>query len=184
MSPRLRVAGAADAENIALLHADSWHRHYRGAYADAYLDGDLRTDRLTVWSARLEHPTGTMTVVAEDESGLVGFVHIIFDHDPHWGSLIDNLHVAHHRQRTGLGATLLTHAAHAAAEQASNPALHLWVLEQNTAAQQFYKAMGGTLGQREPTSAPGGVPTRLNGTPHKLRITWPHASTLTRTTGR
>ncbi|MEU4563183.1 hypothetical protein AB0F72_32800 [Actinoplanes sp. NPDC023936] len=50
---RFRFAEAADAAGIAALHADSWRRHYRGAYSDSFLDGDVIADRHAVWSARL-----------------------------------------------------------------------------------------------------------------------------------
>lgn len=56
MSQRLRMAGPDDAERVALLHADSWRRHYRGAYSDSFLDGDVVADRLSVWSVRLAGP--------------------------------------------------------------------------------------------------------------------------------
>jgi glutamate dehydrogenase/leucine dehydrogenase/SAM-dependent methyltransferase len=69
-SLRLRAAGPGDAENMALLHADSWRRHYRGAYSDAFLDGDVVADRRSVWSSRLSHASGSATVVAEDDTGL------------------------------------------------------------------------------------------------------------------
>jgi hypothetical protein len=36
---RIRVADSSDAPAIAALHAESWRRHYRGAYSDAFLDG-------------------------------------------------------------------------------------------------------------------------------------------------
>src|SRR6266545_1171398 len=53
---RFRLASPADAKAVADLHADSWRRHYRGAYSDAFLDGDVVADRLAVWTARLrEH---------------------------------------------------------------------------------------------------------------------------------
>jgi ribosomal protein S18 acetylase RimI-like enzyme len=183
MPMRLRVAGPADAEDIALLHAESWRRHYRGAYTDAYLDGDVLTDRRSVWFSRLAAPTGAMTAIAEDDTGLVGFVHVVFDEDVRWGSLIDNLHVTHNSQRTGLGTALLAHAAEAAVEQATGSAVYLWVQEQNLAAQQFYQAMHGTFVGKALISPPGNVPSRLNGTPHMLRCAWPDASSLTRSTG-
>src|SRR4051812_43028830 len=91
---KLRLAGPADAEPIAALHADSWRRHYRGAYSDAFLDGDLDADRRAVWGQRLHKPDdGAATIVAEDGSSFVGFVHVLFDDDPSWGALIENLHV-------------------------------------------------------------------------------------------
>jgi hypothetical protein len=35
---RFRAAGPGDGPAVAGLHADSWRRHYRGAFSDAFLD--------------------------------------------------------------------------------------------------------------------------------------------------
>jgi GNAT superfamily N-acetyltransferase len=171
-SLRLRSADPDDAEQIAVLHAESWRRHYRGAYADSFLDGDIAADRRSVWSARLAAPTGAETIVAENGGRVVGFIHVAFDHDPMWGSLVDNLHVVHGRHRTGIGTRLLAHAGHAVHERATGNAMYLWVLQQNTAAQQFYRASGATCVETATVSPPGGDPARLNGTPLKLRMAW------------
>ena len=32
------------------LHADSWRRHYRGAFSDAFLDGDVAGYLLAEWT--------------------------------------------------------------------------------------------------------------------------------------
>ncbi|MEV4313394.1 GNAT family N-acetyltransferase [Actinocrispum sp. NPDC049592] len=175
-----RVAGAADADQIALLHADSWRRHYRGAFADSFLDGDVEADRRSVWSARLAHPANTQTILAEHGGRLVGFIHVMFDEDPEWGSFVDNLHVIHDQHRTGIGRRLVAHAAQAIAERATGSAMFLWVLQQNTAAQQFYRACGATCVETAPVSPPGGDPTRLNGTPNGLRMAWPDVAVLRR----
>ncbi|MYW67865.1 GNAT family N-acetyltransferase [Streptomyces sp. SID8379] len=170
---RLRPARPDDAEPVAQLHARSWRLHYRGAYSDAYLDGDVVADRLAVWSARLaEAGPGAETFVAEDDGGLVGFVHVVFDHDERWGSLVDNLHVAQERRRGGVGALLLTRAAEAVAERAAGRGLYLWVQEQNTAARGFYRAMGGAQVETVAIAPPGGVPEWLNGSPRKLQMAW------------
>jgi ribosomal protein S18 acetylase RimI-like enzyme len=179
---RLRAAGPDDAEGVASLHAASWRRHYRGAYSDAYLDGDVLADRRAVWSSRLAGPEGTATVVAEDAAaacaGVVGFVHVVFGSDERWGSLVDNLHVAYGRQRGGVGTALLVRAAEAVAERAAGGGpLHLWVLEQNTAAQGFYRALGGTRVERAPVP-PEDRPDRLNGSPAMLRFVWDDATAL------
>ncbi|MCQ4214603.1 GNAT family N-acetyltransferase [Streptomyces longispororuber] len=179
--PHLRPAGPADAEAVALLHADSWRRHYRGAYVDAFLDGDVVADRRAVWTARLgAEPAHGVTVLAEDAAGLVGFVHVVLDHDGRWGSLVDNLHVTNDRRRGGTGTVLLGRAAAAVAERAAGPALYLWVQEQNEAARRFYRAMGGTVVETAPIEPPGGVPQWLNGAPRKLRVAWPDVRSVGR----
>jgi GNAT superfamily N-acetyltransferase len=177
-SVRYRRADADDAEQIALLHADSWRRHYRGAYADSFLDGDIAADRRAVWLARLAAPANTETILAEDGDRLVGFSHVVFDDDPGWGSLVDNLHVVHDQRRTGIGTQLLARSARAVTERAAGNTMYLWVLQQNTAAQQFYRASGAAGAETATVSAPGGDPTRLSGAPRKLRMVWSDASRL------
>jgi GNAT superfamily N-acetyltransferase len=174
-----RSAAVEDAEQVALLHADSWRRHYRGAYADSFLDGDIATERRSVWSARLDVPTDTETILAEYDGRLVGFVHVAFDNDPSWGSLVDNLHVYNNHRRTGVGTQLLVRAAQAVTERAAGNPMYLWVLQQNTNAQQFYLASGGNVVETADVPPPGGDPSRLNGTPKCLRMSWPDAAQLT-----
>lgn len=158
------------------MHADSWRRHYRGAYADAYLDGDIDTDRNAVWTSRLAAPDGSATIVAEDGGDqLAGFVHVMLDHDHHWGSLIDNLHVHFAQKRSGIGRTLVAAAAAIVTERADRRAMYLWVLGQNTAAQGFYRAIGGVECERATVPPPGGIAERLNGTPDMIRFSWPDA---------
>lgn len=173
-----RTAEVGDAQAVAHLHADSWRRHYRGAYSDSYLDGDILSDRIAVWSRRLGAPTGTVTILAEDGAGLAGFVHVVLDEDPCWGTLLDNLHIRHDRRRRGLGTALMHRAAAAAGEGARTQLMYLWVQEQNQDAQRFYAAMGGTCVDKTPIDPPGGVPERLTGAPNKLRIIWPDVSKL------
>ena len=180
-SVRFRVAGAADATAIAALHADSWRRHYRGVYSEDFLDGEVGEDRLRVWSARLAAATSETvhTVVAEDDDGLVGFTHVVFDADPEWGALLDNLHVRYASKRQGVGSELMARSGQAALDRGA--ALYLWVLEQNLNARAFYEACGGACVERAPVEPPGGVPGRLTGTHHKLRIAWPDPGVLLQT---
>jgi len=177
-SVRLRLAGVEDAERVAVLHADSWRRHYRGAYADSFLDGDVVADRGSVWSARLAASSGSETVLAEYGGRLVGFVHVVFDSDPEWGSLVDNLHVVHDGRRAGIGSRLLGRAARAVGVRAGGGAMYLWVLEQNVAAQRFYLSRGATCVETAAVPPPGGDPARLNGSPRGLRMVWPDVATL------
>jgi GNAT superfamily N-acetyltransferase len=176
-----RLAEALDAGAIAALHADSWSRHYRGAYSDAFLDGDVAADRLAAWAGRLRRrDPGSCTILAEDDSGVIGFAHVIFDDDPAWGALLDNIHVAYAHQRQGVGSELLLLTSGAVAARDRRTGFHLWVLEQNVNAQSFYEAHGGRQVERAQATPPGGITGRLDGLPHKLRYTWADPSALVR----
>lgn len=168
-----RVARHDDAQSVAELHADSWRRHYRGAYADAFLDGDVLADRVALWTDRLR---GTdprrCTILAMDDGGLVGFANTFLDHDPTWGALLDNLHVTSGRKGSGIGTQLLALTAEAVTASRPTSGLYLWVLEQNVNAQAFYEARGGRCRGRCLIDPPGGIAGRLNGSPAGLRYVW------------
>ncbi|KUL30890.1 GNAT family N-acetyltransferase [Actinoplanes awajinensis] len=168
-----RPAGPDDAAAIAALHADSWQRHFRGCFTDTFLDGDPLADRLPVWTRRLSVPGPRRTIVADDHGHLAGFVHFVAGSDPQWGAEIDEIHIAHDRQRHGLGRELLTRAATAIG--AGSP-LYLWVFAVNQPAQSFYRAMGATVVETTRfDGAPAGV---LQGTPQVLRMAWPDTAAL------
>jgi ribosomal protein S18 acetylase RimI-like enzyme len=177
---RFRPAGPADAGAVAALHADSWRRHYRGAYSDEFLNGDVHGDRLVVWTARLEEPDRpSQTIVAEDGRSLIAFAHTVFEEDPRWGALLDNLHVVTGDKRRGIGSRLL--ALTAEAVLARGTGLYLWVLEQNVDARAFYEARGGRCVERAPVPPPGGTAARLIGSPVGLRYAWPDPAVATGT---
>ncbi|GAA3134026.1 GNAT superfamily N-acetyltransferase [Kribbella aluminosa] len=169
-----RVAGSEDAAAVAELHGDSWRRHYRGAYADAFLDDESPEYLGAMWAKRLADRDGTRTTVAEYDGQLIGLAHVVFDADPAYGALVDNLHVRAPLKGQGIGTELLARAA-----TGVPTGLYLWVLEQNTAAQAFYEARGGIRGDRRNVPPPGGEPRRLNGTPVCLRYYWPDPVSLT-----
>jgi ribosomal protein S18 acetylase RimI-like enzyme len=171
--PRFRLASADDAEAVANLHADSWRRHYRGAYSDAFLDGDVLGDRRAVWAERLREPDPRRYTILAEDGRLVGFANTVFEHDPKWGALLDNLHVAAGHKRRGIGARLLALTAQAVTGRPNATGLYLWVLEQNQGARAFYEARGGKCVGRALVEPPGGVAGRLAGSPVKLRYAWP-----------
>jgi ribosomal protein S18 acetylase RimI-like enzyme len=169
-----REATEGDAGGIAVLHAESWRLHYRGAYLDSYLDGDVVSERQEVWTSRLTLPRRhQFTVVAEGSAGILGFAHTLFDQDPKWGALLDNLHVKSDLKGRGIGTQLLSRAALGLLEQRPTGSIHLWVLDQNTAAQAFYAARGGTPVE---TQLRGPFPGGGNALGH--RYFWPDASLL------
>ncbi|MGH9185164.1 MAG: GNAT family N-acetyltransferase [Acidimicrobiales bacterium] len=102
----------------------------RRAYTDEILDGGVFDERLAAWSERLTDPgPADDTVVAADGGSIVGFVHTVLDHDPVWGALLDNLHVAHARRGGGIGRRLLEQSASAVLTRGLRRRLYLWVLD-------------------------------------------------------
>jgi ribosomal protein S18 acetylase RimI-like enzyme len=175
MTPiRYRPADPSDAARIGRLHADSWRRHYRGAYSDAYLDGEACEERAAVWNERLREVSADhYTLVAEAAGLIVGFAHTRLDEDPSWGALLDNLHVSHESKRQGVGRVLMAETAMVLVERRPTSGLYLWVLKQNTDAQAFYGAQGGVCVEattRGPFPGGGRAPS--------LRYAWADPSTL------
>ena len=176
---QFREAGPGDARAIAGLHADSWRRHYRGAYSDSFLDGDVVGYLLTRWTERLSAADPqARTIVGELGGEVVALAHTRLGEDATWGALLDNLHVSHELKRLGIGTRLLALTAQAVLDSPPASGLYLWVLEQNAAAQAFYAAQGGACVERRAVLAPGGDPSRLNGAPMCLRYAWPDPATL------
>jgi GNAT superfamily N-acetyltransferase len=173
---RFRAARPDDAPAVAMLHTDSWQRHYRGAYSDKFLDDEAPEFLARIWTERLSSPPSqACTILAESEGVLVGLAHTMLDDDPTWGALIDNLHVRYGVKRQGIGRRLLALTAQTVHRRSSSWNFYLWVLEQNTAAQAFYSAQGGGSVGRHAVSPPEGDPGRINGTPYGLRIAWREA---------
>ena len=165
----LRSATRADAQAIADLHAESWRRHYRGAYDNDFLDGDVFADRRAVWAERLADidPNRARTILAVDGPTLVGFAHVIFDDDPTWGALVDNLHVTFDHKRGGVGTQLMVASARVVIERPRRTGIYLWALAMNTAGRAFYRAIGGQEAGEEPSELEG------DGTAVAVRYSWP-----------
>ena len=170
---RIRPATPADIDAVANLHAESWRITYRGQYADAFLDGPVYDDRLTVWRDRLTSPAPNQhTIVAEDSDALDGFACAFGHDDPQWGTLLDNIHVEPMHKRSGIGTQLIREIAAWTREAHPSCGLHLWVLEANAPARSFYERLGATNVERTTSNPPGG------GTVVSFRYAWPHLATL------
>lgn len=171
--PRFRTACPDDAQAIAALQTGSWQRHYRGAFADTFLDHDAAGFLLPMWTKRLASPDPrARTILAERNGAVVGLAHTILGEDATWGAFLDNLHVAYGLKRQGIGTRLLTLTAQAVLDSSPGSGLYLWVLEQNSAARAFYAALGAVCAGRHPAPPPGGDPASLNGNPIGLRYAW------------
>jgi ribosomal protein S18 acetylase RimI-like enzyme len=133
------------------------------------LDNEVDEDRLRVWTGRLENPGPDARTVVAEQVGIVGFVHVVLDADPRWGSLIDNLHVAHGSKRQGVGASLMALAARFVIDERPGTPVYLFVLGQNRAGQAFYDARGGTCAETLSRAPQPGT---------SLRYVWPEPARL------
>lgn len=176
---RFRAARPSDARAIAALHTDSWQRHYRGAFSDAFLDHDAAGYLLPLWTERLATPDPReRTILAERDGEVAGFACTLLGQDAARGAFLDNLHVIHRLKRQGIGSRLLALTARAVQDWSSASGLYLWVLEQNSAARAFYAALGAVCVDRFQVPPPGGDPARLNGQPITLTYAWRDLSQL------
>jgi ribosomal protein S18 acetylase RimI-like enzyme len=154
----IRPARPSDAEAVARLHAQSWRESYRGAFRDEFLDGDLVSERLGVWRERLERPApNQLVLLALQGEELLGFVCAYGAHDPRWGSLIDNLHVARAAKRRGLATALMRQAGDWLARAFPGREVYLLVLEMNAPAQRLYERIGGRCAEIETMATHGGA---------------------------
>ena len=149
----LREALLSDAPAIAALHTANWRESYAGILPDDYLASEVETDRHAVWQERLSKAAaGHQTIVAEDERGdLAGFACVYFDHDPQWGSFLDNLHTSADARGKGYGLALLKEVARRARAHDAAAGLYLWVFEKNKAARAFYARAGASEVERTDT---------------------------------
>jgi ribosomal protein S18 acetylase RimI-like enzyme len=155
---QIRFARLEDAQAIAELHTESWRYAYRGALSDEYLSGDIIADRLKLWQHRLSEPLDNQHVlVVYDDSTIVGFACAFIEDDETYGSLLDNIHVKPSFHKRGLGKKLLNSIANQCFQVAPSLGFYLWVLQNNTNAQDFYLAQGASNLGTDVWDAPGGT---------------------------
>ena len=168
-----RPANHGDASGVAALHAENWRRSYRGNFRDEYLDGDIFSERQSVWNARLRHPAPNQYVcVALSGLHIVGFVCAFGSHDREWGSFIDNLHVDTHSQRRGVGSVLMRQAGCWLSSMFPKERVYLLVWESNP-ARVLYERLGGHNTGIVEVENPGG------GVGRYLRYVWDRPHQLT-----
>ncbi len=171
--------GTADSYEVAGLHAASWREIYTGIASDDYLTEDLESDRLRFWNKRLASPhTDEQGWIASIGDHPVGFVYVLGDAHPLWGTRIHNLHVARHARGRGVAKELIWHACEWIAATSSVHGVWLWVYAENRSAVSFYESIGGVSVEQEMRVVPGGGEAR------GIRYAWPSAGELQERIGR
>jgi len=162
------TANPSDSAAIAELHAASWRYAYREALSDAYLAGDVVSERQQFWEARLLQPSRNQHVVlAHVDSLLAGFVCVYGAEHEEWGSYLNNLHVSQAMHGHGVGRALLHAAASLCLQSYGEGSMYLWVLQSNERAQRFYARFGACAVGVDTWNAPDGTKSPL------WRLSWP-----------
>jgi ribosomal protein S18 acetylase RimI-like enzyme len=103
-----RIATPKDIETIAKLHALSWQNSYRGMLTDDYLDNHVLTDRIEVWTQRINEPVENQIIILKEiDNTVVGFVCAYGSQTDEFGTFIDNLHVLPTYKGKGIGRDLM-----------------------------------------------------------------------------
>jgi GNAT superfamily N-acetyltransferase len=170
----VRLAQPSDAHALAQLHTTSWRQTYRGQLTDAFLDGPVFEDRLSLWTGRLATPSPHQAIwVSTRDDMVVGLACAFAHHDERWGTLLENLHVAPDHKRQGIGQLLFDAVMQWADQSTQSQWLHLWVLASNHAAQRFYQQIDAQHVESGTWHAPDG-----SGLP-QYRYAWPLSPTPT-----
>jgi ribosomal protein S18 acetylase RimI-like enzyme len=140
----VRPATAADAEQIARVHVESWRTAYRGLVPQAILDGLSIERRSDLWSRRLLEPGETRTWLGGQDGEIVGFVATGRPSDPVLPAdcaEVESIYLLAESRGLGLGRLLLTTATRDLVERGFASAI-LWVFTANDRARRFYEAAG------------------------------------------
>ena len=139
----LKPAQFSDHPAIANIHAQSWQNNYRNILSDLFLDKEVEKERLVFWHNRfLSSPATQQVTLATTNQNIVGFSCLYLDYDPHYGTLLDNLHVVQGFQNYGIGKLLIQNCAGTILKKAKTPKMHLLVYEANVNARKVYEHLG------------------------------------------
>ncbi len=139
----MRVATAADAEEVARLHVRSWQSAYRGLLPAEYLDGLRWRDRAERYQFDVVGPDQPMTVVALDGGAIRGFATTgpARDADAEGSGELIAIYVDPDRWGAGIGRLLIADARERLHTRGFVEAI-VWVLAGNRRAERFYRIDG------------------------------------------
>ncbi len=140
MTFEIRQATPDDYPAIAALQTETWTTAYAPFLPPDYVAGAMRDDLAQHWEKQALK-TGEFILLAEDDTGILGFVTLQLRPEP----FIDNLHVSPRAQGKGVGRRLMSALAKRLIE-AGHGTVALTVITGNTQARAFYEAVGGRYG--------------------------------------
>lgn len=141
MTIKIRRASREDASAIARVHVASWRSTYAGLIPETYLAALDAEERARQWDLLIGSGRDLFHV-AEDESGIFGFVSGGPIREPVDGydAELHTIYLLADRQGSGMGRRLVN-AIVQDLRGAGFRSMVVWVLDQNPAV-QFYKRLG------------------------------------------
>ena len=141
----VRLAGAADADEIGRIQVETWRAAYKGLMPDeaiAEFDVALRQRLWREGLARTPGP-GSATFVVEDSGEVVGFASVGASRDREAEREAELYAIYLHPSRwdRGIGRALLQRAEESMRSSGFREAV-LWVLAGNERGERFYRAAG------------------------------------------
>ncbi|WP_044476898.1 GNAT family N-acetyltransferase [Oceanobacillus massiliensis] len=138
---KIRKAVNSDAQEIAIVHVDSWRTTYKGIVPDAYLEKLSYQERTELWKSNLHEET---VYVAENDNGdIVGFAtggkKKTLNYEQYDGELYA-IYILEPFQGIGIGKLLIEPVIHDLKESGIDSMIVL-VLNDNP-AKYFYEALG------------------------------------------
>jgi GNAT superfamily N-acetyltransferase len=139
----IRSAQIKDAAGIAAVQVASWGTTYRGILPDDYLAGMSVEAGTKRWVENLA-ADGALNHVAEDESGIIGFVSGGKLREPvgEFDAELWAIYLLEEKQGSGIGRQLVQTLADELLATGYRSMI-VWVLQENRAV-NFYKRMGAT----------------------------------------
>jgi ribosomal protein S18 acetylase RimI-like enzyme len=141
----VRLAGAADADEIGRIQVETWRAAYTGLMPDEAIAEFDVASRQRMWReglARTPRP-GSATFVVEDSGEVVGFASVgaSRDEDAQLEAELYAIYLHPSRWDRGIGRALLRRAEESMRSSGFREAV-LWVLEGNERGERFYRAAG------------------------------------------
>lgn len=136
----IRKAGPNDFTDIASIHVESWRAAYLGLLPESYIDNKISLfEKTKMWQALMAHPDVIVWLAYDASHNNLGFIGYFANND-HYE--ITTLYVSPEYHGLGIGTKLMTTSLQDIITPNINTHFHLWVLEANVAAINFYKKFG------------------------------------------
>jgi GNAT superfamily N-acetyltransferase len=139
---KIRKAVLSDAQNIAIVHVDSWRTTYKGIVSDEFLTNLSYEERKRLWENVI--PNGNVFIAENEEGQIVGFSsggkERTGKYKKYDGELYA-IYILKEYQGKGLGKKLIQPIINDLKKSNINSML-VWVIEDNS-ARYFYESLGG-----------------------------------------